>query len=335
MLLFSSDGPARPKGNGGSWSGPLDKSEWPPPDPRPQPGPDPGPPPPPNPQPPSPPMGQGALQDARDVNRLAPAASLNLLAATRPVGDDEHVLAGRAYRRKQRALRHRIRDVDVLRLVSEASRHPAATRFDRRRLKIRDQCERSHHRRHRAKRLLVAMSVNERVLLRQRLQRQVEPARIGFTRQELFEQRRARGERPRRLAGNEREKLVTQGQQTRRLDADDRDASACRPLERGDRPAHLAERVVDEAHREIRSAATQRAAAIGRLGKSDDVARGFQYPERSTRVLGFEPAAERVDEEDHLRRAERGRRAFTLVVERRGAWHRDFSTRAKTRDRLP
>jgi hypothetical protein len=57
MLLFLSDGPAWPKGNGGSWYGPLGKSEWPPPDPRPQPGPDPGLPPPPNPQPPSPPMG--------------------------------------------------------------------------------------------------------------------------------------------------------------------------------------------------------------------------------------------------------------------------------------
>ncbi len=64
-------------------------------------------------------------EDARRVQRLAPAQGSDLVAATGPVGDHDRVVAGLADSRHQAVLGHGNGDVVVLGLEPEGARVPA------------------------------------------------------------------------------------------------------------------------------------------------------------------------------------------------------------------
>ena len=67
----------------------------------------------------------------RDVLGGPLGAIVDLVSATRAVGDDDGIRARRAYRRQQRGFCHAQRHVEVLALVAERTRHAAAARRNR------------------------------------------------------------------------------------------------------------------------------------------------------------------------------------------------------------
>ena len=108
---------------------------------------------------------QCIAQNAHDVQRLACRQIPDLMTATRPVGNDNRVLAGSSHRRQQRRLCHFARYVDMFRLVTEGTGHTATAGLDRFDFEIRNHPQNIVDRRHDIERFLVAVPVNERMFL--------------------------------------------------------------------------------------------------------------------------------------------------------------------------
>ena len=113
-----------------------------------------------------------ALEHAHDVDRLArPPATRqvgDLVPAARAVGDDQRVRRRRADGRHQRELGHAHGDVVVCGIVPETSRHSATARLDEIHAELGDEAQHRLRRRYGIERFLVAVRVQERLLLRQR-----------------------------------------------------------------------------------------------------------------------------------------------------------------------
>ena len=234
-----------------------------------------------------------------DMQRRASCAVRDLMFAAHPVGDDERPFAGCANGREQVEFGHPHRDVVVLGLVAEHPRHPATRRLDHRRVQTGDRAERAHHGRHRAERFLMAVPVHDGAPL-ERPQRRRPPAGIELAVDELFEQKRVRRHGARRGGGDERQKLVAQREQARRLQADDRDSALRVRRERVDRALRFRARIVEQSGAEECSSAAQRPAAVGCAGEGHVVAGRHEDVVGGARDAGFEPAVEGVDEQHHL-----------------------------------
>src|SRR5580765_4066168 len=148
---------------------------------------------------------------------------LNLLAARDPGRDDLGLRGGGLHRGRQPAVSERDRDVVVFALEAERAGHPAAARVDLLDLESRP-AERRDGGRRADERLLVAVPVEQR-LLAVRAERKLE-ATAALADQELLEQERLPGHRSRVVRADELDRLVTQGQKTRGLEPDDRDAAS-------------------------------------------------------------------------------------------------------------
>ena len=161
------------------------------------------------------------------------------------------------------------------------------------------QRQRLLHRAHRAERLLVAVAVQQRALLRQRLQLELEPAGLLLAHQEFLEQEGVVGDRLRLLAQPHGEKLVAQGEQARRLEADDRHALGDERRSAREQPLGLVARLVDLAGREIGAPTAQRPRADGRPGDGDPMAGRLEHAPRGMQDLGLEIVGEGVGEDHH------------------------------------
>src|SRR5262245_57768709 len=156
---------------------------------------------------------------------LGPAARemLDLLPARNARGHDLRLLRGRLDRRREPTVPERHRDVVVLALEAERAGHAAAARIDL--LDLEPGPAECRYRGRRAdERLLMAVAVEQR-LLALGAEREREPAG-ALADQELFEQERVLRDGASVVAAHQIHGLVAQGQKTRRLEADDRDAAA-------------------------------------------------------------------------------------------------------------
>src|SRR5213596_841483 len=222
------------------------------------------------------------------------------MAATGAVGDEQRVLARGADLGKQCELGHFHRDRVVPGLVAEAAGHAAAGGLDRLDFQLRDERKRLPHRRHRAEGLLVAMAVQERALLGERLELEREAAGFVLEREELLEEQRCVRERVGLAAREHRLEFVAQGQKAGRLEADDIDAASHVGLERGQHPLRLGLRLLDHSRREESAAAAQRPRTIRSTRNVHAVARPVEHGESGARVFRLEVVVERVDEEHDL-----------------------------------
>jgi len=139
-------------------------------------------------------LGECARQHLRDVNGLARRSVGDLMAAAGTVGDEQRILGRERTLEGARARPSSSRRV-VPGLVAEISRHSAARRFDRLDFQLRNERQRPLDRGHGAEGLLVAMAVQERALLGERLELERETAGFVLAREELLEEQRAFGER--------------------------------------------------------------------------------------------------------------------------------------------
>ena len=99
------------------------------------------------------------------------------------------------------------------------------------------------------------MTVQQRGLFRQRLQRERESPRLLLARQEFLKQERILRRLLRRLAKPQRQELVAQGEEARGLEPDDRDAGFDIRAQRADGALGLGAGLVDEAGGEEGAAA--------------------------------------------------------------------------------
>ena len=236
-------------------------------------------------------------QRARDVERVAPAAVLDLMAARGAVGQHQRIGLGLAHRRQQRELRHLERHIDRVGAIAEGAGHAAAARLHGLDRELRDEPEHRFRRAHGPERFLVAMAVQERAL-GHRLERQVERARRRFARQEFLEQQRVGRQRARVVAPDQRGQLVAETENAARLEPDDRHAAREQRRQRRDAAFRLAARLLDQTDREEGAPAAERtAAAVRGLRQMHAVAGGGEHAERGLDVLRLEIAVEGVGEE--------------------------------------
>ena len=169
--------------------------------------------------------------------------------------------------RQQRQLGHLHRDVVVLGLVAEAAGHAAAARLDRLDLRARARASApSRTARHRAERLLVAVAVQQRFLLRQRLQRRARAGPPSFSRARNSSNRqRVSASSAAASPGQHRQEFVAQREQARRLEPDDRHAA--RDVRRSASSMRRASRFASStrpAARKVRPQHSGRAPIVGR-----------------------------------------------------------------------
>ena len=88
-----------------------------------------------------------------------------------------------------------------------------------------------------------------------RAERQLQTSGFGLAHQEFLEQQRVRADTFRGVIGTQRKQLVAQGQQTARLQPDDRHAARGKRRVGRDQPVEFGARVVDETRRQKRSSA--------------------------------------------------------------------------------
>ena len=237
--------------------------------------------------------GRQRSSSARDVQRLAAGAGFDLLPAAGAVGDDDR-RRRLPDRRQQARLGHLQRDVVVARLVAEAAGHAAARGLDQ--LRLAPGTRRSTSRIGataanafwwqwpwtRSCCASGAKSIANRPALASRAMnssnRSAWPATVT-----------------RLVAEAERERLVAQRQQARRLEADDGDAGGGERQQRIDQLAAAPSRPIDHAAGEKGPAAAMMAAAL--VERVQRVAGGVQHARRGERVLALEDAVEGVDEE--------------------------------------
>src|SRR5882672_709469 len=144
-------------------------------------------------------------------------------------------------------------------VVAKTARHAAAARFDDLDLELWNEAEHGLHRIERGKRLFVAMPVQQRAFVRQRLQRQLQSTGLFFTREKFGECQRVVGELARAIAQAECEKFVAQPKQARRFESDYGNVVFNERAERGEDTARFVARFVDQAGGEVGSAAAKRA----------------------------------------------------------------------------
>src|SRR5476651_700907 len=140
--------------------------------------------------------------------RLTVGAVGDLVTAGRAVSHDQCAFVGLAHRRQQRELGHGDRRLIMLGLVAEAARHAAATRLDWTDGEVGYEGQCLLYRAHGAERLLVAMAMQQRGLLRQRLELELEPPRLLLAREKLLEQERIVRCLARRRAQAQREEFI-------------------------------------------------------------------------------------------------------------------------------
>src|SRR5215813_8853561 len=102
-------------------------------------------------------------EDARDMLGLSLRPVRDLVTAARAVRHDQRVGWRAADRREQAPLGHPHRDLVMLRLVPERTRHPAAARLDHFNREAGNQLQRRDHVGHGPERLLVTVAVQERL----------------------------------------------------------------------------------------------------------------------------------------------------------------------------
>ena len=132
-----------------------------------------------------------------------------------------------------------------------------------------------------------------------RRQGQLKPAGRALGVDEFFEQLSPCRQRLGRRAGQQRRKLVAQGQQAGGFEADDRDAGSNMRRQRVDRALRLMPRFIDQAGGKKGPAAAQRPAAR-RIGHDDAIAGTGQHALGRARVVGLEIAVEGIDQQDDL-----------------------------------
>ena len=217
---------------------------------------------------------------------LAPDAVLDLVAAARAVGD-QHRARRIANRRQQRHLRHLHRYFGVLRLVAEAAGHAAAARFHGAHLQARHHGERLLHRAHAVEGLLVAVAMQQHLLL-QLVEREL-PRTL---RNPLLEEERIL--RQRNGTGNQHRQLIAQRVEARWFQAEDRQAASDRGAQTFQQAPGLTLRALEHADRKIGASAAQPG------GNLHAVAGGLEYHLGRARVLRLEVAIEGVDEQHDI-----------------------------------
>ena len=191
------------------------------------------------------------------MQRVALRAVVDLVAAGGAVGDDQRVRVGLADGGQQRKLAHRQRDVDGVGAIAERARHAAAAQLHgldfSSGTSLQDALDRADH----AERLLVAMAVHQRAL-RERLERQVEPAGRRLAHQKFLEHQRVHREL--RRASD----LIIAGSSSRKprmqLGSSPTTGTprATNGATRRDHPLGLALCLIDTADRKERAAAAER-----------------------------------------------------------------------------
>src|SRR3954463_15494514 len=116
------------------------------------------------------------------MHGLAPGTVCNLVPATRAIRRDKRTLRSLSDRRQQANLGHLHRRRVVLGLVSEASRHAAATRLNMLYLRSRNHFQHRIDRRHGVEGLLMAMPMDKDGLIERR---ELQPA--GLLKHEVLE----------------------------------------------------------------------------------------------------------------------------------------------------
>ena len=134
------------------------------------------------------------------------------------------------------------------------------------------------------------------ILLGQRLQFQLEAPGPLLAHQEFLEQKGVVGDGFGFLAESQGKELVTQREQARGFEADDRHAPGHERHECGDHPHRLALGALDLARREIGTAAAQRRRAERRPGDGDTMARRRQHAPRGMQDPGLEIVGEGIRE---------------------------------------
>src|SRR6266446_3483700 len=177
---------------------------------------------------------------------------LDLLAAGDPRRDQDDVGAGRTHGGRQAPVAEPDRDVVVLALEAERPCHPAAARVHLRHLVARppeggDRGRRAHER------LLVAVAVEQRLPVARREGEREPPTALAL--EELLEEETLGGHRPRRVGPEQVDVLVAQGEETRGLEPDDRDARLGPGVQALDVPGRVGARRAQHALRDQRPAA--------------------------------------------------------------------------------
>src|SRR6185437_14734804 len=190
------------------------------------------------------------------------------------------------------------REIVMLGLVTEGAGHAATGAVERLDLEPWDELQRGDAGLSDAERLLVTVAMQHR-LARQRRQIKPQPYRGFLFGDELVEELCAGGERPRLAAGQQSRELIAQGEETGRLEADDRHAALDEGRQRRDQAPRLDLRFIDEAGGKEGAAAAEGSRARPH-GPAQRIAGSLQHALRGARVLRLEPTVEGIDKEHGL-----------------------------------
>jgi hypothetical protein len=227
-------------------------------------------------------------------------AVVDLMAATRTVGDHEIVGSGLAQGREQRQLGHGQGHVDGLGAVAEGAGHAAAARLDRADIETGHRTQDRLHRTHGGEGFLVAMAVEMGDPAALVGERQVDASGLEVGGEQLLEQEARAPELGGLGARKQRGELVPEGEEAGRLEADDPGAGADERQQRGQGAPGLGAGPVGLARCEVGPPAAERAAAAMGEDPVQAVAGREQHPLGRLEVLALEGPVEGVAEQDDV-----------------------------------